>query len=146
MKTVFFMLAILCIGGLMPIQGSINAQIGQILGHPLRGTLMNFVTGGVLLVVLLCFWVGFPTGEDMMQAPWYLYSGGLMGVLFVTAMLTLIPELGALRVVAAVVVGQLIVSTIIDHFGLLKVPVHSLSVTRVAGIGCLVIGLYLVNR
>ena len=146
MRTVLFMLLVLAIGGLMPIQGSINAQMGQVLGHPLRGTLMNFLTGGILLVIILLIWAGFPASSDLLQAPWYLYTGGFMGVLFVTAMLTLIPQLGALRVVAAVVVGQLIVSTIIDHFGLLKVPVHSISLTRVLGIGCLVIGLYLVNR
>ena len=107
---------------------------------------MNFATGGILLLVLLVLSAGFPAREDLVKAPWYLYTGGLMGVLFVTAMLTLIPELGALKVLAAIVVGQLIVSALIDHYGWLMVPVHSLSLTRVMGMGCLFAGLYLIQR
>jgi len=51
----------------------------------------------------------------------------------VTALLTLIPEIGALRVLAAVVVGQLVVSALMDLFGLLQIPVVVLSLNRVAG-------------
>ncbi len=50
-----------------------------------------------------------------------------------TALLTLIPEIGALRVLAAVVVGQLVVSALMDLFGLLQIPVVVLSLNRVAG-------------
>ena len=135
MKSTFLLIFVLLVGGLMPIQGSINAQMGQILGHPLRGTLMNFATGGILLVILLVLWAGMPAKNDLLKAPWYLYSGGIMGVVFVTAMLTFIPEL-----------GQLIVSAIVDHYGWFMVPVHSLSISRAFGIGLLVLGLYLINK
>ena len=146
MKSMLSLTFVLLVGGLMPIQGSINAQMGQILGHPLRGTLMNFATGGFVLVALLVLWAGFPEVDDLFKAPWYLYTGGIMGVVFVTTMLTFIPELGALRVLAAVVVGQLIVSAIIDNYGWLTVPVHSLSASRVLGMGFLIAGLYFINR
>ena len=93
MKSMLSLTFVLLVGGLMPIQGSINAQMGQILGHPLRGTLMNFATGGFVLVALLVLWAGFPEVDDLFKAPWYLYTGGIMGVVFVTTMLTFIPEL-----------------------------------------------------
>ena len=146
MKSTLFIVSALIVGGLMPVQGSINAQMGQILGHPLRGTLMNFAIGGVFLLVFLAVATGFPTGENMMKAPWYLYTGGLMGVIFVTAVIVLILEIGALKVLAAAMVGQLLISALIDHYGWLWVPVTPISMSRIIGIGCLLAGLYLVHR
>lgn len=146
MRAWLYVAAALIVGGLAPIQGSLNGEMGKVLGHPLRGTLMNFVVGWVLLLMILVIWVGFPTREDLGRAPWHLYLAGIQGVLFVTTLLTLIPIIGALKVITAVVVGQLMVSVIIDHFGLLHVPVHSLSPGRVAGLLLLVAGIILIQR
>lgn len=146
MKLWLFVAAALVAGGLTPIQGSINAQVGTILGHPLRGTFVNFVTGTVILLIALTAVVGVPSRANLTAMPGYLYLGGLIGVIFVTVLLALIPEIGALRVLAAAVVGQLIVSAVIDHFGFLNVPIHSLSTSRVLGLGFLLAGLYLIQR
>ena len=69
-----------------------------------------------------------------------------MGVVFVTAVLVLIPEIGVLKVLAAAMVGQLLVSAVIDHYGWLWVPVQPFSTSRISGMGCLLAGLYLVHR
>ncbi len=63
------------------IQGSLNAQRGQLLGHPLRGTLMNFAVGEIILRGILIVGVGFPQRADLSKAPRYLYSAGFIGVL-----------------------------------------------------------------
>ncbi len=147
MRSWLFVIMAFVVGGLAPIQGSLNAQMGRVLGHPLRGTLMNFVVGGaVLLAIILVSAVGFPEREHLAKAPWYLYTAGFVGVLFVTLLLALIPEIGALRVLAAVVVGQLIVSAAIDHWGLLQVPVQAMSASRIGGMALLLAGLYLIQR
>ena len=146
MRAWIYVAAALFVGGLAPIQGSLNGQMGKLLGHPLRGTLVNFAVGWVLLLVILVAAVGFPSRQDLMKAPWYLYTAGINGVLFVTTLLFLIPEIGALKVLAAVVVGQLLVSVVIDHFGLLHVSVHTVSTGRVAGMLLLVAGLVLIQR
>ena len=112
----------------------------------MRGTLMNFVVGGAVLLTILASLVGLPERENLAKAPWYLYTAGFIGVLFVTLLLALIPEIGALRVLAAVVVGQLIVSTVIDHWGFLEVPVQALSASRIGGMVLLMAGLYLIQR
>ena len=146
MRAWLFVAAAFFVGGLAPIQGSLNGQMGKVLGHPLRGTLVNFVVGWVLLLAILVVAVGFPSRADLGRAPWYLYTAGINGVLFVTTLLALIPLIGALKVLAAVVVGQLMVSVVIDHFGLLHVPVHALSSGRVVGLLLLVAGMVLIQR
>ena len=107
---------------------------------------MNFFVGGGILVGLLMPFVGFPAWADLKIAHWYLFTAGLIGVMFVTVFLGLIPEIGALRVVAAVVVGQLVVSAVIDHFGILNVTVVPMSINRIIGMGLLLVGLYMIQR
>ncbi len=48
--------------------------------------------------------------------------------------------------IAALVVGQLIMSAVIDHFGILNVPIVALSPNRIAGMVLLMAGLYLIQR
>ncbi len=66
---------------------------------------MSFATGGFLLLAVLIVAVGLPRRQDLGKAPWYLFTPDLMGIVFVTTMLLLIPEIGALRALAAAVVG-----------------------------------------
>jgi transporter family-2 protein len=146
MKSWILVVAACVVGGLSPLQGSLNAQMGQVLGHPLKGALVNFSVGGILLCAILSLFVGFPNREALGEAPWYLYTAGVIGLLFVTTLLALIPVIGALRVVTALVVGQLIMSAVIDHFGILNVPVVSLGMNRIAGMMLLMTGLYLIQR
>ncbi len=61
MKLWLYVVAAFTIGGLVPIQGSLNGQMGKLLGHPLRGTLMNFATGGLLLLAALVVAVWLPS-------------------------------------------------------------------------------------
>ncbi len=58
-----------------------------------------------------------------------------MGILFVTTILFLIPEVGAR-----------IVSAIIDHFGLLSVPLSGFGAGRAIGLALLLAGLFLIER
>ena len=57
-----------------------------------------------------------------------------------------IPRIGATNALMALVVGQMLLSILIDHHGWLGVPVNSLSSARAAGAGLLLLGLYLVQR
>jgi transporter family-2 protein len=48
-------------------------------------------------------------------------------------------------VIALIVDGQMIGSLAFDHFGVLGVPVHSLSLSRVVGVALLVFGVVLIR-
>ena len=53
-------------------------------------------------------------------------------------------ELGAVTLTALVVVGQLVCSVVLDHFGLLGFELHAASAGRLLGCGLLVAGLALI--
>ena len=47
---------------------------------------------------------------------------------------------------ACIILGQLTASVVVDHFGWVGFPQHSVSLQRLAGLGLLAIGLVLIHR
>lgn len=143
----FFILIAILIGGLLSVQGSINSQLGSYLKHPLQAALVNFLVGTVCLFALnVLLRTGAPKGEEIMRIPLYLFFGGVLGAIFVTSVVILIPKIGVSTMLAASIGGQLIIASIIDHFGLFNVPVHPISAGRISGILLLLSGVFLIQR
>ncbi|TKG97310.1 DMT family transporter [Puteibacter caeruleilacunae] len=143
---IYILFAVL-MGALSPLQAGINAQLSQYLKHPLQATFFSFLGGIILISLIVTFLVpAFPNFSQLREVPWYLYIGGALGVVFVTGFLLLIPRIGATSLVAAVLVGQLVMSIIIDHFGWLGVQTIEISMKRLVGVILLVIGTLLVQK
>ena len=146
MKNLLFILIALCVGGLVPIQGSLNAHLSKGLNHPLQATFISFF-GAVILLVLILFALGpaLPSMAQLKSIPFFYYTGGAYGVVFVTTILVLAPRIGIANTIVATIVGQLILSVILDHcgaFGLARYPVNG---WRVIGCLGLLVSLYLIQ-
>ncbi len=128
------------VGIQVPIAGAMSERIG--------GTASSFIVhlSGAVLSGALLFLRGGEKIREWQSLPWYMLIAGLWGlVLYLTISVTL-PRLGGATVIMLVIVGQLIAGAIIDHFGWLSVPVHPISVTRILGIGVLLVGGWLIAR
>ncbi len=68
-----------------------------------------------------------------------------MAATYVVILVLVAPKLGAGATVAFVVLGQVLASTTIDHFGLLEFPVSPMSWLRFAGIALMIVGVALVK-
>jgi transporter family-2 protein len=135
------------IGGMLSVQGSVNSHLGAFLKHPLQAAFVNFFVGTVALFALnVLFRTEIPGTKELMRVPAYLFFGGVLGAIFVTSVVMLIPKIGVSTMLAASVAGQLIVSSVIDHFGFFNVPVHPFSMGRMGGILLLLTGVFLVQR
>ena len=146
MKHLFFLLAALCVGGLVPIQGAINAHLGKTLNHPLQATFVSFFGAVVILIVLLlALSPSLPSMAQLKSIPFIYYTGGAYGVVFVTMILMLAPRIGIANTVVAAIVGQLILSVILDHFGAFGLARHPVSGLRILGCAGLLISLYLIQ-
>jgi transporter family-2 protein len=134
-------------GVLIPFQGALNGLLSQSMKHPLQATLISF-GGGVLalLIILLFIQPDVPKWSTIKSLPCYLFVGGILGVIFVTAALLSVPKIGATNFLAAVLLGQMIGSLIIDQFGILQVPVQPITIKRVIGIVVIAIGVWLVQQ
>ena len=147
MKNLLFLSLALCVGGLLPIQGAINAHLGRSLNHPLQATFVSFLGATVVLVLLLLVLnPTLPTIPQLTSTPVFYYTGGIYGVIFVTTILVLAPRIGIANTLVASIVGQLIISVCLDHvgaFGLARLPVNGF---RLLGCMGLLISLYLIQK
>ena len=145
MGKLLLILAAAAVGTLIPYQGTVNSRLGQALGQPFLAALVSF-TGGTLTVLLvnLVVYGGLPRWEPKGPTPWYLFTGGLPGVVFVTTTLVLMPRIGVAATVGSMLMGQLVGSLLFDHFGLLGMAVRPLNAKRLLGATLLAGGVLLI--
>jgi transporter family-2 protein len=131
-------------GAMLPIQFGINAQLAQWVGGSLRAALVSFVVGaaGLLLVVLVAA-RGWPDRAG--DAPWWVWTGGLLGAFYVVGSIVTAPKLGAATLVALILAGQAIASLLVDHFGWVGFEESPITPLRLAGVLLLAAGVVLVR-
>jgi Uncharacterized protein conserved in bacteria len=131
----------------IPLQAIINGRLGQVLGNPFLAALTSFITGTiVLLVVTLLYSGGIPKLPQDTIVPWYLFTGGLLGAIYVTAVLVTVPKMGPADLLTAGIAGQLFMGLILDHFGLLGMPVHPITLVRALGVAVMLTGAVMINK
>lgn len=142
----FYSLLALLSGALFPLQTAVNAQLGRLIGGALVATIVSFCVGLVALaVILLVTTRAFPDAGVLRSVPIHLYVGGLLGATFLGLSVFLTPRIGSGTLLCLVVAGQILTSMAIDTFGLFGLPVHGLSLPRVAGAALVVGGAVLVR-
>ncbi len=70
----------------------------------------------------------------------------MLGAFVVVSSIILVPRIGAAATIGLVLAGQVLASIIIDHLGLLRVPVHELTAPRIVGAALIIAGVVLVQR
>ncbi|AJC22459.1 DMT family transporter [Pandoraea pulmonicola] len=133
-------------GAVVPFQAGGNAALGRALGHPLWATVASLLVSlVVVLPVLVGMRAGAPDLGAAVRGPWWLWIGGIAGVIYITAALLLTPRLGAANFIVCVVAGQVVASLVIDHFGLMGLGVKPANVMRIAGVALIVAGMLVVQ-
>jgi transporter family-2 protein len=133
-------------GCLVGMQAPINSRLGRALGDVQAAT-FSFLIGTAALVLVAAFVRGgLGNLGHVGRAPWWALVGGLLGAVFVTVALVTVRTLGASGLTAAVIAGQLMISVVIDRFGLLGVAKQHIGTSRVLGLVLLVAGVVLVVR
>ncbi|RPJ06444.1 MAG: DMT family transporter, partial [Deltaproteobacteria bacterium] len=88
----------------------------------------------------------WPSPGKLLQAPGWIWTGGILGGLYVWFTIILASKLGATVLFGLIVAGQLIASLVIDHHGLLGFPHHPINLWRVLGVAFLILGVILIRR
>jgi transporter family-2 protein len=133
-------------GAGISMQPLLNAQVATRAGHPVYGALISVFVSTCLMVVLVVLGrLPAPSFRDLAAGPWWMWIGGIIGALYVLAALMATPRLGAATTVAIFIAGQLIASIILDHFGLLGVPVHPIDLPRLIGVAMLIGGVVMIR-
>lgn len=136
----------LAAGCLLGAQPSVNGQLGLSVSHPLQAALISFATGTTILFLLCLLFGSFPPSfqNSPGSLPWWIWTGGAIGVVMVTTSLIFVPRVGSLAWFAAVMTGQIIAALLLDHYGLLGNPKAAASPLRLLGAGLMVASLLVV--
>lgn len=133
------------LGGLsVGLQGPIAAQMGRRVGS----TASSFVVhiSGTVFSGLLLFARGGENIQNWRSLSWYMLGSGLFGLVLYLTINHTMPRMGAATALALIIIGQLTVGLIVDHFGLFDTAVHQVTAWRMAGVALLLAGGYLVMR
>jgi len=146
MQRIGLLAAALTIGSFLAIQAGINAQLRQVLGSPFRSALLSVFVSTIFMLLIVVI-AGQPTTTQPLRgAPWWFYTGGLLGACVVLGSLILAPRVGASTLSAGIICGQLVTALVLDHFGLVGFPIVRLSPSRILGAVLLFVALFLIRR
>jgi len=143
---IFLIIFALLAGMALPTQFSVNAQLRSVVHSPIIASTISFIVGAIVLLLISLFGRGMGINKEWLAAPWWVWTGGLLGAFYVVASIVLIPRLGATATVAYILAGQMVASTLIDHFGLIGVQMHSLSIPRVIGVILIIFGVIIIQK
>ncbi len=133
-------------GGMIAIQSVLNSSLGQRAGNLGSVLVLTFISAITLIILI----VAFPTTANFQRLPglseWYLYVGGVLGVVILAAPIYLVPRIGTTSTLVAIVLGQLLLALLIDHFGLFASPKIEVKQTRIVGGLLVAIGAFLVSK
>jgi bacterial/archaeal transporter family-2 protein len=134
-------------GALITVQVGSNTELKKSLGQPLPALLVNYILGfSGVLIYTLAKQVAVPSFDKAVQTPWWGWLGGVAGAVYGLAAIVLASQIGAARLTALVVTGQLVCSVVLDHFGWLSFEVHAAGFGRIAGCALMTAGLILIAK
>ena len=136
----FALLLALIAGALVGVQRALNGQINEYSQNSYTTSLLNFITGTsfLTLFIIILIALGRVELQPLPVGPWWIYTGGVIGVIYIAATSLIVQHLGVLTFTLFSVGGQLIASLLLDIYS----PTQGVSVSwyLVSGIAMTYIG------
>ncbi len=140
---------------LLAIAAGVSIVVQQVLNSNLRTALnsaawsgfVSYFVGVVCMALLaLALRDPLPAVGVAARIPWWAWSGGLFGAIFIGLAILLVPHLGAATFIALLVTGQMLASVAFDHFGWLGLAQRPVDAPRLIGAALLIGGVVLIRR
>lgn len=133
-------------GVLNTIQSGTNAALNKGLGQPIVAALC-VALGNILVYLVAGAFLGlrWPEMSRAAQVPWWAWTGGLCGAVYVLAVVFLAERLGAAVFTGCTVTAAMVTSVALDHFGWVGFKEHAAGLWRLAGCALMIGGLALIS-
>lgn len=146
-NALLFTILALSAGMMIPFQSAMNAQLGKALLNPYYAALTVFLVAAAgISIYIAAAGYPLPSSTQFAKVPVWSYAGGILGGAYVLLVVICAPKLGIGNVTVLVLLGQVISAIVIDHFGLLQTPVHTINWQRIIGVLLIIGGVYLVKK
>jgi transporter family-2 protein len=134
------------VGTLGPIQTGVNATLSNYLTHPSQAAFISFL-GGVIIYSIILFFLKptLPSLDELKKIPLWAFTGGLMGACIVFGAIIIAPKIGAATYVSTFITGTIIMSLLLDHFGLMAFQTKPIDLWTIFGASLVITGMMIVN-
>ena len=145
MNTFILLIIIAAISGIsMTLQAQFTGLMDKQIGT-LESVFITYGSGGMLIgLAMLLNRGGNLTAWQ--GVPWYALFAGVLGLVIVGTLGYSTARLGLVTALTIIVASQFITGAFLDHFGVLGADLRPLNLTRISGIGLLLLGTRLVVR
>jgi transporter family-2 protein len=132
------------VGGAVALQGPLNSMLGRAVGG-LQAAVVALTVGLAALLAISAVAGGLGGIAHVGDAPWWaLFGGGLLGALYVASIVWTVRALGVGGLTAATIAGQFAIALVIDHFGWVGVERQPVTLAKLAGLGLVAAGTWLI--
>ncbi|TYR74477.1 DMT family transporter [Rossellomorea vietnamensis] len=140
-----FMILFTFLGGLtLSAQSAINGTFSRKAGT-IETTLLTFLTGTMFLAIFILFF-GRGNVLAILEVPKWQLSAVFLGVMFLLFIVAAVPKIGVIAANITVIIGQLVIGVVIDHFGWFNSLVIPLDMKRSAALVFMMIALYFIYK
>lgn len=141
MQPIFLIILVGLLGGMaIGVQSPMSSIISQRMG--MMESVFIIHAGGALAALIPLFIFGSKLGQ-WRSVPWYTLLAGAFGLIVISAMGYMIPRIGVAGALITLLAGQLLVGSILDHFGWLGVAQRAIDLPRIIGLGVVMLGVWL---
>jgi transporter family-2 protein len=134
-------------GASIVVQQALNANLRTTLNSAAWSGFVSYLVGLLCMVVLVVVLRDpIPSATMAARIPWWAWSGGMFGAIFIALGILLVPKIGAATFIALLVAGQMLASVAFDHFGLLGLAQRPVDLPRIIGVALLIAGVLLIRR
>ena len=142
MESIILIILIGLAGGVaVGLQSPMASMITQRLGI-FESVFIVHMGGAIIALLPIQFYSGGKLSQ-WRSLPWYVLLAGIFGLVVISAISYMIPKVGVAASITTIVAGQLLVSILLDQFGLLGASVRPLDLTRIIGILVVLAGVWL---
>ncbi len=129
------------------LQAPFTGVMGQKVGE-MGSVMFTYGLGALLIlaIVLISLATGTADLSNWRAIPWWAFLAGPLGLVVIGSLAYAVPRLGATNATMLFLVGWLVFSALIDHFGWFGTPVRQLDLSRMAGTLTLLVGGWLILR
>ncbi|MHC5230157.1 DMT family transporter [Enterococcus sp. LJL99] len=136
-------------GTFIAIQSTINGALGKALHSPIQAGTVSFFLGALTLAIFLFLKkekVDFTSLFSKKQIHnWWIWTGGILGSIYAVGNAWLVPKIGTSKTIVCALFGQLLISTLIENFGLFNSSQKKVNIYQLIAIFVLLLGTILIN-
>lgn len=129
-------------GVILAIMVSLNGGVSNAAGNYVSSVIIHFI--GLIGIIFVLIFTKSKI-KNLKGIPFYMFSGGLIGVLTVLFTNASSGVLGVSLTVSLTLLGQLVTSLVIDNFGYFNMPIVKFDKRKILGLVIIITGIYVMT-